>query len=177
MIARRTFLAALAGLASSPALSDDKSSADIVVFAGQSNIQVNANTTLQNVPHHIVRDDGVHIWDCENKCFAVYEAGINSLQPVQGQIGGAAGNWGPEAEFSFLTRKAFPAKELHLVKFGIGSSQLASNPLIPNWCPSGRRAFRSGRKSHSGFEAGFGKTGEGPRRPRHRLDARRVGCL
>jgi hypothetical protein len=147
MIGRRTFLAALAGFASSPALSNDNNSADIIVFAGQSNIQVNSNTTLQNVPSHIVRDDGVHIWDCENKCFAVYEAGINSLQPVQGQIGGAAGNWGPEAEFSFLTRKAFPAKELHLVKFGIGSSQLASNPLIPNWCPSGGGLFDQAEKA------------------------------
>jgi hypothetical protein len=146
-IGRRTFLAALAGLASSSARSDDKNSADIIVFAGQSNIQVNGNTTLQNVPPHIVRDDGVRIWDCENNCFVVYQAGINSLQPVQGQIGGAAGNWGPEAEFSYLTRKAFPAKELHLVKFGIGSSQLASNPLAPNWCPSSGGLFDQAEKT------------------------------
>jgi hypothetical protein len=137
VIARRAFLAALAGLASSPALSDDKRSADIFVFAGQSNIQVNANTTLENVPDHIGRDAGVHIWDCEDKRFATYQAGINSLQPVRGQIGGVVGNWGPEAEFSFRMRKAFPAKELHIVKFGIGSSVLASDPVTPNWCPNG----------------------------------------
>jgi hypothetical protein len=138
VIARRTFLAALAGFASSPALSNDRNTADIVVFAGQSNIQVNANTTPQNVPDHIVRDAGVHIWDCENQCFVVYEAGINSMQPVRGQVGGAAGNWGPEAEFSFLMRRAFPARELNIVKFGIGGSQLAGNPEVPNWCPSGK---------------------------------------
>src|SRR5258708_29918721 len=62
MIARRSFLVALAGLASSSASSDDESAADIFVFAGQSNIQVNANTTLQNVPDHIARDVGVQIW-------------------------------------------------------------------------------------------------------------------
>jgi hypothetical protein len=135
MIARRTFLAALAGFVSSPALCDERNSADIFVFAGQSNIQVNANTTLENVPGHIARDAGVQIWDCENKCFAVYEAGINSLQPVRGQIGGVAGNWGPEAEFSFLMRRAFPARELHIVKFGIGSSELASDPVTRNWSP------------------------------------------
>jgi hypothetical protein len=138
MIARRSFLLALAGLASSPALSDDSGTADIFVFAGQSNIQVNSNTTLQNVPAHIVRDPGVQIWDCENKCFVVYEAGINSLQPVQGQIGGEPGNWGPEAEFSFLMRKALPARELYIVKFGIGSSQLAESPRLADWCPSSK---------------------------------------
>ncbi|SHL48775.1 protein of unknown function [Bradyrhizobium lablabi] len=138
MIARRSFLVALAGLASSPALSDDSGIADIFVFAGQSNIQVNANTTLQNVPSHNVRDAGVQIWDCENKCFVVYEAGINSLQPVRGQIGGAPGNWGPEAEFSFLMRKAFPTRELYIVKFGIGSSQLAESPRLADWCPSSK---------------------------------------
>jgi hypothetical protein len=138
MIARRSFLAALAGFASSTALSDDRAPADIFVFAGQSNIQVNANTTLQNVPNHIVRDAGVQIWDCENKCFAVYEAGVNSMQPVHGQIGGVPGNWGPEAEFSHLMRKAFPARELYIVKFGIGSSQLAASPEVANWCPSGK---------------------------------------
>ena len=84
MIARRSFLLALAGLASSPALSDD-STADIFVFAGQSNIQVNTNTTLK-MCRHIVRDAGVQIWDCENKCFVVYEAGINSLQPVRDRL-------------------------------------------------------------------------------------------
>jgi hypothetical protein len=138
MIARRSFLAALAGFASSPAVSDDRASADIFVFAGQSNIQVNANTTLQNVPSHIMRDAGVHIWDCESNCFVVYEAGINSMQPVQGQIGGVPGNWGPEAEFSHLMRKAFPTRELYIVKFGIGSSQLAASPQVANWSPSGK---------------------------------------
>ncbi len=138
MIARRSFLVALAGLASSSASSDDGSAADIFVFAGQSNIQVNANTTLQNVPDHIVRDVGVQIWDCENQRFVVYEAGINSLQPVRGQVGGVAGNWGPEAELSYLMRKAFPARELYIVKFGIGSSQLAASPRVVDWSPSSK---------------------------------------
>jgi hypothetical protein len=138
MMARRSFLAALAGIASSPVFADDGNAADLFVFAGQSNIQVNANTTLENVPDHIVRDSGVHIWDCENNCFAVYQAGINSMQPVRGQIGGEPGNWGPEAEFSFLMRKTFPARELYIVKFGIGSSQLAASPRVVDWCPSSK---------------------------------------
>jgi hypothetical protein len=138
MMARRSFLAALAGMASSPLSADDGSAADLFVFAGQSNIQVNANTTLQNVPNHIARDAGVHIWDCENNCFVVYEAGINSMQPVRGQIGGESGNWGPEAEFSFLMRKAYPTRELYIVKFGIGSSQLAASPRVADWSPSSK---------------------------------------
>jgi hypothetical protein len=138
MIARRSFLVTLAGLASSPALSDHSTAADVFVFAGQSNIQVNANTTLQNVPSHIVRDVGVQIWDCENNCFVVYEAGINSMQPVRGQVGGVPGNWGPEAEFAFLMRKTFPTRELYIVKFGIGSSQLAASPRVADWSPSSK---------------------------------------
>jgi hypothetical protein len=138
MMARRSFLAALAGVASSPVFADDSGAADLFVFAGQSNIQVNANTTLENVPSHIVRDAGVQIWDCENNCFVVYQAGINSMQPVRGQVGGVPGNWGPEAEFSHLMRKTFPARELYIVKFGIGSSQLAASPRVVDWCPSSK---------------------------------------
>jgi hypothetical protein len=141
MMARRSFLAALAGVVSSPAFADDGGAADLFVFAGQSNIQVNANTTLENVPDHIVRDAGVRIWDCENNCFVVYQAGINSMQPARGQGGGVPGNWGPEAEFSSQMRKAFPARELYIVKFGIGSSQLAASPRIADWCPSSKGEF------------------------------------
>jgi Carbohydrate esterase, sialic acid-specific acetylesterase len=138
MMKRRSFLAALAGAASSTAFADDGAAADLFVFAGQSNIQVNANTTLENVPPYIVPDAGVRIWDCESNCFAVYQAGINSLQPVRGQVGGEPGNWGPEAEFSYQMRKAFPARELYIVKFGIGSSQLAASPRVVDWCPSSK---------------------------------------
>lgn len=111
--------------------------ADIFVVAGQSNAQVNVNTTLANVPGYIVSDPGVKIWDRDTSQFLTYGAGTNSLQPTN-QInagGGVAGNWGPEAEFSYRMRQASPSNPIYIVKYAIGNTQLF-NSGGPCWDPA-----------------------------------------
>lgn len=116
--------------------------ADLFVVAGQSNAQVNVNTTLANVPAYIVSDAGVQSWDHDTAQFVTYGAGTNSLQPTN-QInagGGVAGNWGPEAEFSYRMRQATPSRNIYLVKYAIGSTKLF-NDGGPCWDPAAGSYF------------------------------------
>jgi len=115
-------------------------SADVYLFAGQSNIQVVATTSLQNAPANIKQDPGVKIWDVQSNRFQTYQIGVNSLQPAQWpQNSGLPGNWGPEAEFSYLMRKAHPDTPIYVIKYGIGGTQLAKDLEQIDWSPSSDR--------------------------------------
>jgi carbohydrate esterase-like sialic acid-specific acetylesterase len=56
------------------------------------------------------------------------------------QNGGVIGNWGPEAEFSYLMRRAHPERNVYLIKYGIGATQLAKDPRISDWSPDSDRS-------------------------------------
>ena len=115
-------------------------SADVYLFAGQSNIQVVGTTNIQNAPANIKQDPGVKIWDVQSERFQTYQIGVNSLQPAQWpQNSGLPGNWGPEAEFSYLMRKAHPDTPIYVIKYGIGGTQLAKDPEQMDWSPSSDR--------------------------------------
>jgi hypothetical protein len=125
-------LARLGGAGKAPAI------AELFIFAGQSNAQVNVNTTLANVPAYIVSDPGVKIWDHATQAFVTYGAGTNSLQPNPNP-NGVAGNWGAEAEFAYRMRQAFPAKTVYIVKYAVGSAQLlqsADGLTTTDWSPA-----------------------------------------
>jgi hypothetical protein len=140
IIARVTTLVFLAYIVVPQSLRATEQTADIFVFAGQSNIQVNSTTTRENAPSYVVKDPGVQIWDVDTGRFATYEVGINSMQPVKSmQNGGVPGNWGPESEFSYLMRKSYPEKSIYIIKYGIGATQLAKEPRGPDWSPSSGR--------------------------------------
>lgn len=97
-------------------------SADIFLFAGQSN-----NQTFQRVigelPGYIVADTGVKIWNHVAAAFEQYTACTNSDEP--GNIGPNTGPyWGPEAEFTYRYRQDNPTKTIYVVKFAVASTQL-----------------------------------------------------
>jgi hypothetical protein len=124
--------------------------ADIFVFAGQSNAQTNF-TTLAGVPAYITSDANVLMWNYDTSAFVTYGAGTNSLQPTT-QVdsgGGVAGNWGPEAEFSYRWRLINPAKKAFLVKYAIGSTSLFPQVGVNNWSETEPQSQYFGRVQDS----------------------------
>lgn len=98
---------------------------EVFIVAGQSNVRV---TGVDTVPTELqTPDSGVKIWNIQNQAWETYAAGSNSDTADPG-----LSIYGPEGEFSRLLRAAAPGKEVYLIKYGDGNTDLETD-----WAPTG----------------------------------------
>ena len=112
--------------------------AQMVIFAGQSQANSAGNTTAQTVPAAIAGPmPDVYIWNPYTKAWLTYEAGVNSAvqqtDPVQ------KGYWGAEAEYARRWKIDNPGVPLYIIKAAINTSCLQPEARSANrgcWDPT-----------------------------------------
>jgi hypothetical protein len=100
----------------------------LAIFAGQSNAAA-SGTSGESVPARYASLSGVNILNTAGTAWLSYTPGTNANPD------GTATLWGPEAEFAYQYRQAFPSRALYIVKLAEGGSSVESGPGT-DWDPA-----------------------------------------
>ena len=105
--------------------------AQIAVFAGQSNSR-GVFLTVGDVPGYLrSADSSIKIWSTGSGAFVTLDNGVNNV--VDTTYG--TGNWGAEAQFSYLWRQDNPSGTIYIIKTGL-IGPLAADGSQNDWSPS-----------------------------------------
>jgi hypothetical protein len=90
----------------------------VFIVAGQSNA---AGQNGVVVSHLIPQDAGIKIWT--GAAWVTLINGTNNQTLASAQS--TAGYWGPESQFAYLCRQAFPSDTIYILKHAVGSTAIA----------------------------------------------------